>query len=258
MAHNKDSVGRTFAVIGGLCLVCSILVSGAAVGLRPLQEEAKARDRQTNILTVAGLPTQAVAQTYKDRIEARLVDLDTGEFVAAEGADKYDLRAAAKDPRQSISLAPDEDQAGIRRRAKLAPVYLARNPQGEIESVILPVYGQGLWSTMYAFISVATDGRTVKGLTYYDHGETPGLGGEVENPRWQKLWVGKQLYDAAGNYALQVIKGHAGEEDKFKVDGLSGATLTSNGVQHTFEFWMGPKGYGPFLSQLSKGVLNHG
>ncbi len=255
MAHNKDSVGRTFAVIGGLCLVCSILVSGAAVGLRPLQEEAKARDRQTNILTVAGLPVEQVAKTYRQRIEARLVDLDSGMFVTAEGADSYDLRAAAKDPKKSIALLPQEDPAGIRRRAKLAPVYLARNAQGEVDSVILPVYGQGLWSTMYAFIAVATDGNTVKGITYYDHGETPGLGGEVENPRWQHLWVGKQLF---GHYALTVIKGHADESERFKVDGLSGATLTSNGVQRTFEFWMGPKGYGPFLSRLSKGVLNHG
>ncbi len=258
MAHNKDSVGKTFAVIGSLCLVCSILVSGAAVGLRPLQEQAKARDRQTNILTVAGLPTGAVAQTYKTRIEARLVALDSGQFVTAEGADTFDLRTAAKDPKQSIALLPQDDPAGIRRRANLAPVYLARNEQGEIESVILPVYGQGLWSTMYAFIAVATDGNTVKGITYYEHGETPGLGGEVENPRWQQLWVGKQLFDERGDYALQVIKGHAEAGERFKVDGLSGATLTSNGVQRTFEFWMGPKGYGPFLSQLSKGALNHG
>lgn len=178
MAQNNDSIGKTFTVIGGLCLVCSILVSGAAVGLRPLQDAAKARDRQVNILTVAGLPTDSIAKTYQQHIEARLVDLDSGRFVEAEDADSYDLRRASKDPATSIALSPEDDVAGIRRRAKLAPVYLSRDEQGQVQSVILPIYGQGLWSTMYAFIAVDTDGNTVKGLTYYDHGETPGLGGK--------------------------------------------------------------------------------
>jgi len=258
VAQNNDSIGKTFTVIGGLCLVCSILVSGAAVGLRPLQDAAKARDRQVNILTVAGLPTDSIANTYQQRIEARLVDLDSGRFVEAKEADSYDLRRAAKDPATSVALTPEEDVAGIRRRAKLAPVYLSRDEQGQVQSVILPIYGQGLWSTMYAFIAVATDGNTVQGITYYDHGETPGLGGEVENPRWQALWKGKELYDEDGQMALTIIKGHAEASDHFKVDGLSGATLTSKGVQHTISFWMGPKGYGPFLSELRKGVLSHG
>lgn len=257
MAHNKDSVGKTFAIIGGLCLVCSILVSGAAVGLRPWQEQAKAQDRQSNILTVADLPVDNVARTYRERIEARLVDLASGRFVAGD-ADQYDMRSAAKDARLGEGIPAELDVAGLRRRARLAPVYLVRDAQGEVERLILPVYGQGLWSTMYAFIAVAPDGNTVKGITYYEHGETPGLGSEVENPRWQALWPGKQLYDEQGRVALRVIKGHAAEGDKHRIDGLSGATLTSNGVQHTFEYWMGPHGYGPFLEAIRKGGVTHG
>lgn len=257
MAIANDSVSKTFAVVGGLCLVCSILVAGAAVGLRPLQEAAKDRDRQANILHVAGLPLTDIRRVYHDRIEARLVDLQTGEYVQGD-ANTYDMRKAAKAPALSQTIPAEADVAGLKRRAKQMPVYLARGADGAIESIILPMYGQGLWSTMYGFISLAPDGRTIKGLTYYEHGETPGLGGEIENPRWQAMWVGKQLFDEQGQFAFSIIKGHADSGDRHHVDGLSGATLTSNGVQRSVEFWMGPQGFGPYLTRLQQGGAQHG
>ena len=149
------------------------------------------------------------------------------------------------------------DVAGIRRRAKLAPVYFVKNEQGQTETLILPVYGQGLWSTMYGFIALQPDGNTVKGITFYDHGETPGLGSEIQNPRWQALWPGKQFYNADGQFELKIIKGHADLSERHKVDGLSGSTLTSNGVEHLFAYWMGQHGYGTFLSKLRSGELQH-
>ncbi|MFC3914833.1 Na(+)-translocating NADH-quinone reductase subunit C [Pseudaeromonas sharmana] len=257
MASNNDSIIKTFVVVGALCLVCSILVAGAAVGLRPWQDAAKARDRQANILSVAGLPLQDVASTYHSRIEARLLDLQTGQYVAGD-ANRYDMKKASRDPALSVVIPAELDKAGLKRRAKLMPVYLAKDAQGQVESLILPIYGQGLWSTMYGFVSLAPDGNTVKGITYYDHGETPGLGSEIENPRWQALWIGKLLYGEQGDVALKIIKGHAPEGDPHRIDGLSGATLTSNGVQHTFDYWMGPNGYGPFLATLRNGGQNHG
>ena len=145
MANQHDSIGRTFAVVGGLCLICSILVAGSAVGLRPWQEAAKARDRQANILSVAQLPQENIRQTYQQRIKAELIDLTTGEFVAGN-ADTYDMVRAAKDPARSIAIPADSDVAGIRRRAKLAPVYFVKNEQGQTETLILPftdrAYGQ--------------------------------------------------------------------------------------------------------------------
>ncbi|MGR7920362.1 Na(+)-translocating NADH-quinone reductase subunit C [Zobellella denitrificans] len=253
-------MGRTFAVIGGLCLVCSIVVSVAAVGLKPIQQRNQVLDVQSNIVSVAGFDAssaRAVEESYARFIEARLVDLDTGEFsdLPVEG---YNQRNAAKDPNASIRLSSDEDPAGIRRRANLAPVYLAKDENGELDSIILPVHGQGLWSTMYAFVAVAPDGNTIKGITYYEQGETPGLGGEIENPNWRAQFVGKHLFDGNGQPALRVVKGGAPEGSEHGVDGLSGATLTSNGVQHTFEFWMGPKGFGPFLAKIREGELNNG
>ena len=256
MANQHDSIGRTFGVDGGRCLICSILVAGSAVGLRPWQEAAKARDRQANILSVAQLPQENIRQTYQQRIKAELIDLTTGEFVAGN-ADTYDMVRAAKDPARSIAIPADSDVAGIRRRAKLAPVYFVKNEQGQTETLILPVYGQGLWSTMYGFIALQPDGNTVKGITFYDHGETPGLGSEIQNPRWQALWPGKQFYNADGQFELKIIKGHADLSERHKVDGLSGSTLTSNGVEHLFAYWMGQHGYGTFLSKLRSGELQH-
>lgn len=252
MANNNDTIGRTFAVVGGLCLICSILVAGSAVGLRPWQDAAKARDRQANILSVAKLPLTNISKVYGERIEARLLDLDSAKFVAGD-ANAYDMKKAAKDPALNEAIPPELDKAGLRTRAKLMPVYMAKDANGQLESLILPIYGQGLWSTMYGFISLSPDGNTIKGITYYDHGETPGLGSEIENPRWQALWLDKQLYDGQGNFALKVMKGHAPDGDKHRIDALSGATLTSNGVQHTFEYWMGPHGYGPYLATLRNG-----
>lgn len=262
MAFNKDSTFGTIAVVTGLCLVCSIVVSVAAVGLRPAQQENKALDKQSNILAVAGVDVTAVAKQdlaklYGDKIEARLVDLTTGEFVDGD-ADNFDAAKAAKDPAQNIRLAPADDKAGVRQISRLIPVFFAKDAQGKVDNIILPVYGRGLWSTMYAFVAVAADGQTVKGITYYDHGETPGLGDGIERPEWRELWIGKKLFDQDGMPAIKVIKGHAPAGSEHEIDGLSGATLTGNGVQHTFDFWMGPKGFGPFLAKIRAGELNNG
>ncbi|WP_417618464.1 Na(+)-translocating NADH-quinone reductase subunit C [Oceanisphaera sp.] len=253
----KESVGRTFAVIGVLCLVCSVVVSGAAVLLKPTQQRNQALDVQTNIVSVAGLGREDVAETYDRFIEARLLDLNTDEF-SDQSVQGYNQRAAAKDPNASIRLDASEDPSGIRRRANLVPVYMAKDEDGNLDSIILPVHGQGLWSTMYAFVAVAPDGNTIKGITYYEHGETPGLGGEVENPSWRAQFVGKKLFDENGKPALKVVKGGAPADAPSSVDALSGATLTSNGVQYTFEFWFGEQGYGPFLAKVRKGELNNG
>ncbi|MGO4999409.1 Na(+)-translocating NADH-quinone reductase subunit C [Oceanisphaera sp. W20_SRM_FM3] len=253
----KESVGRTFTVIIVLCLVCSVVVSGAAVLLKPTQELNKALDVQTNIVDVAGLGRANVAENYGKYIDARLWDIEKGEF-SDKSAEGYDQRAAAKENDTSIKLNASEDPGSIRRRANLVPVYMAKDEDGNLDSIILPIHGQGLWSTMYAFVAIAPDGNTVKGITYYEQGETPGLGGEVENPNWRAQFVGKKLYDENGTPAIKIVKGGAPADAPSSVDGLSGATLTSNGVQHTFDFWLGDKGFGPFLTKVRKGELNNG
>ncbi|WP_058912012.1 Na(+)-translocating NADH-quinone reductase subunit C [Entomohabitans teleogrylli] len=259
---SNDSIGKTLLVVLILCLVCSVVVAGSAVGLKARQQEQKLLDKQRNILDVAGLlqpgmSGEAVRETFNSRITSRLVNLQSGALLDEDPA-KFDQGQALKDPQQSIALSSNQDVAGIKRRSNIVEIYLVRDEQQRVQELVLPVYGNGLWSMMYAFVALEPDGRTVKGITYYDQGETPGLGGEIENPNWRKQWVGKKLLDDQGMPALKLVKGGARAGDEYGVDGLSGATLTANGVQHSFDFWMGEMGFGPFLKQVREGVLNNG
>lgn len=259
---NNDSIGKTLMVVVVLCLVCSIVVAGSAVGLKSRQQEQRALDKQRNILAVAGLmqgemSADDVAQVFAERITPRLVDLNTGELLESDPS-SYNQAQALKDPQRSTELDASKDPAGIKRRSNTAEIYLVRDEQKRVQELVLPVYGNGLWSMMYAFVALNTDGRTVKGITYYDQGETPGLGGEVENPAWRAQFIGKKVLDDNGQPALKVMKGAARPGDEYAVDGLSGATLTSNGVQHSFDFWMGEMGFGPFLKKVREGELNNG
>lgn len=263
MAEKKsnDSIGKTLLVVLVLCLVCSIVVAGSAVGLKSRQQAQQALDKQRNILAVSGLMHRYGCGCGSGHLRGAHYPA-TGESghrrTAGERPGKFNQAQALKDPQQSMALDASQDPAGIKRRSNLAEIYLVRDAQQKIEQVVLPIYGNGLWSMMYAFVALDVDGRTVKGITYYDQGETPGLGGEVENPNWRQQFVGKQVLDDNGMPALKVVKGGARAGDLHAVDGLSGATLTSNGVQHSFDFWMGELGFGPFLKKVREGELNNG
>ncbi|AZG72445.1 Na(+)-translocating NADH-quinone reductase subunit C [Shewanella livingstonensis] len=261
MASNKDSFGRTLFVVVGLCLICSVLVSTAAVVLKPIQQENKLLDKQKYILEAASLintkegkvTKKEILSKYEQYVEARLVDLKTGEFVEGD-ANVYDQRKASRDT--SMSSVPENDIASIKRVADNAVVYLVRNDEGKLTSVILPVHGYGLWSTMYALLALEADLNTVQGLVYYDQGETPGLGGEVENPKWKALWKGKKLFDEQGDLAISVTKNPTVASSVYGVDALSGATLTSNGVQHSLTFWLGKEGFANFIAKARNGGLS--
>ncbi|KJR27844.1 Na(+)-translocating NADH-quinone reductase subunit C [Vibrio navarrensis] len=255
MASNNDSIKKTLFVVIALSLVCSIIVSAAAVGLRSKQKANALLDKQSKIVEVAGITEKgSVPELFAKYIEPRLVDFKSGDFVEGD-ATTFDQRKAAKDPAESIKLSADQDDAKILRRANTGVVYLVKDG-AQVSKVIIPVHGNGLWSMMYAFVAVETDGNTVSGITYYQQGETPGLGGEVENPSWRAQWVGKKLFDENHQPAIKIVKGGAPAGSEHGVDALSGATLTSNGVQHTFDFWLGDMGFGPFLAKVRDGGLN--
>lgn len=266
MSKNNESIGKTIGVVLAISLVCSVVVSGAAVALKPTQEQNKRLDNQRHILDAAGLlkpgmSAKEVRAAYAAHIEPRIVELKTGKFVKevdGQDAAHFDQRKASKDPKLNTEVPADEDVASIKRRSNYASVYLAKDDAGQVTSVVVPVHGNGLWSMMYAYVAVKTDGDTISGLTYYEQGETPGLGGEVENPVWRAKWVGKEIYGKDGKPAIKVVKGGAATGDKHGIDALSGATLTSNGVQHTFTYWMGDNGFGPFLTNVRNGELNNG
>ncbi len=250
LALPNDSIKKTVVVALVLSLVCSMAVAVSAVALRPLQIENATVDRQRNILTAAGLleADTDIAEAFS-KIEARVVDLESGQFTDAVDPESYDQRRAARDPAMSKALPNDADIAGIGRRERYATVYLVKEG-GDVKQVILPIRGYGLWSTLYGFIALEPDLNTVVGLKFYEHGETAGLGAEVDNPGWLAQWPGQQVYDASGAPALRVAKGRStatGDATRHEVDGLSGATLTSNGVSNMLRFWLGERGLGPFI-----------
>ena len=111
-----------------------------------------------------------------------------------------------------------------------------------------------VWASFPTIVTCAADLNTVEGLEFYSHKETPGLGGEVDNPRWKKIWIGKKVYNNNKNVSLEVIKGAVNPQDQnidYKVDGLSGATLTSRGVTNMLAYWFGESGYSKLLEQLN-------
>ena len=250
----NDNPKKTIIVATLLCLVCSILVSTSAVVLKPLQIANKEADIKKNILAVTGLLTEgADVNAIFEQFEVKVVDLETGEYADIDVA-SYDQYKAAKDPQQNVELTAEQDIASIGRRAKLASIYLLKDGDS-ISQVVLPIHGYGLWSTLYGFIAFEGDFNTIKGLQYYAHAETPGLGGEVDNPKWRQQWQGKKAFNDDGELKIEVIRGHvdfkvAGSEHK--VDGLSGATLTSRGVSNLVNYWLGDHGFGPYLKHMNK------
>jgi Na+-transporting NADH:ubiquinone oxidoreductase subunit C len=251
--RNNETIGKTLLVTVILCLVCSLVVSTAAVTLRPLQVANKVLDKKRNILLAAGLLEKgADVELAFERVQTRLVDLATGDYVEDAEPALHDPRAAVRDPELSVAIPPDEDLARIRRRARQATVYLVEDAAG-LHSVILPVYGAGLYSTLYGFIALAGDGNRVQGVRFYEHGETPGLGGEIDNPRWLARWTGKQLADPQGQLRIGVVKGGVAPdspEARYRVDAIAGATITSRGVSNLMRYWLGAQGFGPFLAKI--------
>ncbi len=246
-----DSTPKTLLVAVTLCLFCSMVVTSAAVLLKPLQEANKLKDKRRNILQVAGLFKEGVDidEAFKV-IEPRVVNLEKGTFSDKHDPVIYDQRKAAKDPALSSKL--DKDPAGIKRQAKFASVYLIKDKAGKLEKIILPVHGYGLWSTLYGFIALKSDGNQITGLQFYQHGETPGLGAEVDNPKWRAMWPGKKVFGSDGSVKISVAKSVQNGKEHH-IDALAGATLTSDGVHNLVQFWMGEQGFKRFLDNLKEG-----
>lgn len=255
MAQGNNSIKKILTVAFTLCIVCSVIVSTAAVALRPMQQLNEELDRKTNILNVArlyesGMDVEAV---FRDDITARVVDMRTGEYTDEFDPDTFDHFEASRDPATGRTLSGDRDIAGLSRVENYATVYLVGDPD-DPNQIVLPIRGQGLWGLMRGFLSVEGDGNTIISITYYDHSETPGLGAEVNNPRWQSQWEGKKIYDEEGDLTPEIHLTKGGAAGEHEVDALSGATLTSNGVTNMLQFWLSPEGFGEYLATFRSGV----
>ena len=258
-AFDRDSISNTLIVAVGLSLICSVIVASAALVLKPVQERNAERFRQQIILDVAGLsePGADIDELFTN-IEPRMVELETGQYTDELDPGTFDALVAASDVALGTAIPAKFDIANIGRRSKFEPVYIVRDGDA-ISQIILPVYGKGLWSTMLGYLSVAPDGDTIRGLRFYSHAETPGLGDQVDKEAWREQWDGKSIYGDDGEPQIRVIKGKvpaSGPNTEYQVDGLSGATLTANGVTNLVRYWTGPHGFGPYLSNLREGKLH--
>jgi Na+-transporting NADH:ubiquinone oxidoreductase subunit C len=243
-----------------VCLVCAVVVSLSAVTLKERQEVNKTLKRQKMVLSVAGLledgkaPDAAQVQAlFTQNIKARVVNLKDGTYSETDPA-SFDQRKARDDAK--LGRKAPANLAQIQRIPNEALVYQVVKGE-EVTMLVLPIEGKGLWSTMYGYIALDKDVQTIRGITFYEHGETPGLGGEVDNPNWKKLWPDRKAFDESWAVKIEVIKGQAraASEDPYRVDGLSGATITSRGVSHTVAFWLGQDGFGPYLKRFRQGEL---
>lgn len=253
MAKNKESTGFILTIAIVLSLVCATLVSLAAVGLKPIQDKNAALEKKLNILGAAGIYKAGddVDKVFADNIVAIAIDLKTGQPTDAIDPATFNAVKAAKDPKTGMVL--KDDPAKIGGIAHYAVVYQLK--EGDtVKKVILPIRGYGLWGTMFGFLAMNTDGKTIEGLTFYDQKETPGLGAEILNPSWQAKWVGKKPYAKGEKPDMQLVKtvSNNPETAQHQVDSLAGATLTSRGVQNTINFWLSQQGYGPYLHTLAQ------
>lgn len=244
---------KSVLVVLLVAVTCAIIVSVTAVKLRPLQQANMEAERQARLAAVfEALPGNGGNGKGAPSIETFLVDLATGSIVTGRNPQSYDQRAAAADPGSSVAIPENADIAGIGRRAPYGLVHLVRR-RAETELVILPVRGAGYQSMLYGYLALRADLKTVAALTFYQQAETPGLGDKIMSPAWLSKWPGTSLVDETGTLRVAVAKGES--KGRFEVDGISGATRTGNGVTHMLRFWLGDRGYGPFLKRLAAGEV---
>jgi len=254
----NDSPVKTIVVTVAVALVGSVLVTTAAVLLRPLQlanKELESRKHFAELIELAPRPGDAAQIAEGFSVEARVVDLQSGDYAPALDPLLFDQRRAAKDPASMVEIPSRLDVAGLRTRARFAVVHLVKEA-GHLQLVILPVRGRGYASMLYGYLALGDDFNTVAGLTFYEHAETPGLGALIDSPEWKEQWRAKRIRDPDGvmrlGVGIGVIPPGAPEAD-YQVDGLTGATWTGNGVTNLLHYWLGEHGFGPYLDKLRRG-----
>lgn len=252
---NKDSVTGTMVFIMVLSLLCSFMITGTAEVLKERKLAKKRDEVKRYVLMAANVDFgqgDGFREIFTSSVTPILVDLNTGAIDTQTDVLDFDERMAAINPDTSIK--PKKDTAKIRTRANQVRVFKLHDTENKLQSLIVPIYGKGLWSMIYGYVALKPDFNTIEGIVFYEHGETPGIGDFVNDPHWLDKWHGKQLFDAKGKVAIKIIKGGAPEGDVHGIDGVSGATATGRGVQRSFEFWFGDEGYQTLFASLKAEV----
>ena len=250
----NDSALKAVIVTLAVAFVGSVLVAGSAVLLKPLQIANKEAARRSHITALTQILEERDKGLGPVELKARVIDLATGREVVGVDPSAYDQRRAAADPARWITVPADRDRAGLKNRAPWAVVYLAGRA-GQLEMIILPVRGRGFGSMLYGYLALDVDLEQVQGLSFHEHGETPGLGALIDSPGWKRQWRGKQIRDD-GVITLGVAPGRVDPSSalrRYQVDALTGATWTGMGVTNLLHYWLGPHGFGPYLRKLREG-----
>ena len=216
-------------------IVLGFFLALAADGLRDLQDLNVENDMRKNILLSLGFKpgvetpwtSDDIQKLFEENIEALVLD--------ASG------QRTEKDPKE----------IDTEKNVEFLPIYLKKIGD-DVGGYAIPIAGKGLWSTLFGYFAIEPDGRTVKGITFYKHGETPGLGGEVDKPWFQQNFIGKRFVDENDQLlGIHVIKGKVESDDQeayHKVDGISGATMTGKGLEYFLKDDLVK--YEPFFKQV--------
>ena len=233
----RDSTGYTIGFAVAVCVLCGIGVAGAAVALGPRQAENKILDQQKQVLLVAGLmqPGQQVSPDevkglFTKNIRPEVIKLKTGEEDKSVKAEGFDQRRAQKDP--ATSTAAPDNAAKVFRLPNNALVYHVLK-DGKTDMLILPIEGYGLWSVLYGYLAVDKDANTIKGITFYAHAETPGLGGEVDRGPLLGAVVEREGADGAvgkGGVDLVAAERGAGVARDFHPEGRGAVLVPLEGA----------------------------
>jgi Na+-transporting NADH:ubiquinone oxidoreductase subunit C len=255
---SRDSPIRALLTVMVTAVVCSLFVSASVVLLRPIQLNNKLLQRSGNVLALTGLlpadgeiDDEALLELFKG-LDARVVNIDDAKLASEFDPYTFDERKAVTDPELSVAIASGDDLANLGRRSRYETVYLVWS-KGELQRVVLPIRGSGMWSMLYGYIALESDFNTIAGVMFYEQNETPGLGDQIAKPHWQQKWVGKKLYEGTDEVLFHVAEGPvaAGASGAdYQVDALTGATITANAVTALMQYWFGPHGYGPLLQRM--------
>ncbi len=264
---NTSSNGYVLGFAVLVCVVISAGLAATATALKDTQAAAAEFDRQKNVMLAAGLieegdarPADELKRLYAERVTEQVLDTETGKVLADKTtADVARLNKeaaeAVKLSAQGQSMTPAQESAKLKAAAaRHRAIAVAKLDDGS-SVYVLPISGKGLWSTLFGYLALEGDANTVRGITFYQHGETPGLGGEVDNPQWKANWKGKTILDEQGKLVSITVKKAKVDptipvEKAHYVDGLSGATITSNGVTKFVKADL--QAFEPYLAQIRK------
>mgnify|MGYP000232523460 CR=1 FL=1 len=231
----------TFSVI--LTVVLGFLLSGTSQLLGPIQKEAEALDNKKQILgavmdveKIATMKPKEIKAYYESTISSKVVDIN-GEEVAGVTAETVDIAKNYKKPAED----------------RLYPVYVYHEEGSEdkVVAYILPVFGAGLWDSIWGYLALKTDLNTIEGVTFSHAGETPGLGARITTLDIQQRYQGKEIFGESGELMAVVMQKGEGKDyssDPHKVDGMSGATLTAKGVNEMLKNYL--SSYLPYLEKV--------